>query len=145
MKNKDFNYYQTFIPVASDCPATEGLVPPAKKEGATKPRIEYDLLTSSPYTYTQEDLLYEVYVRHKAIPEEELNARGTQIRDELFQKPHPCLRASMLPKKYGWGIHFDEAGRIAIYGVDSPEYRRFAQNGDNKVKLVPAMRNSRAR
>ncbi|MFM1653194.1 DUF6157 family protein [Brevibacillus sp. B_LB10_24] len=142
---KNINYYQTFITVAPDCPVSEGVVPPEKKGGVTKPRIEYELLSNHPYTFTQEELIYEVYLRHKAIPEEEQKARGTQLRDELFQKPQPCLRASMLPKKYGWGIHYDEAGRIAIYGVESREYESFLKNEGGQWKVIAAMRNSRSR
>ncbi|WP_235822727.1 DUF6157 family protein [Cytobacillus massiliigabonensis] len=145
MDKKDINYYQTFITVSPDCPAKEGIVPPLRKGGATKSRIEYDLLSSQPYTYTQKDLIFEVYIRHKLIPEEELQARGNQIREELFQKSQACLRASMLPKKYGWGLHFDRAGKIALYGVESSEYQRYFLNEGNELKLLPAMRNSRLR
>ncbi|MFC0416906.1 DUF6157 family protein [Cytobacillus solani] len=145
MKKKDINYYQTFITVAPDCLAMEGIVPPLRKGGATKSRIEYDLLSSHPYTYTQEGLIFEVYIRHKLIPEEELRARGTQIREELFQKSQACLRASMLPKKYGWGLHFDRAGKIALYGLESSDYQKYLLNEGNELKLLPAMRNSRLR
>ncbi|GED16928.1 hypothetical protein AM501_01405 [Aneurinibacillus migulanus] len=145
MKNKGLNYYQTFIMVSPDCPVSEGTPPPVRKGGTTKPRIEYELLSNNPYTYTQEDLIYEVHVRHKSIPKEERMERGTKIKDKLFQKPQPCLRASMLPKKYGWGLHFDEEGKIALYGQESLEYSNFLKNEDGKLKLLPAMRNSRAR
>lgn len=140
----DMNYYQTFITVSADCPVTEGKVPPVRKGGPTKPRIEYELLTSNPYTYTQEDLLFEVHVRHKLIPEEERGTQGQQIRTEFFKKSHPCLRASMLAKKYGWGFHFDENGKVAIYGKESTEYQEFLNNGGEKLKVVAAMRNSRS-
>lgn len=145
MKKKDINYYQTFITVAPDCPAMEGTVPPLRKGGATKSRIEYDLLSSHPYTYTQEDLIYEVYIRHKLIPEDELLARGTQIREELFLKSQACLRASMLPKKYGWGLHFDRTGKIAIFGVESSDYQKYLLQEGDELKILPAMRNSRLR
>jgi hypothetical protein len=49
----------------------------------------------------------------------------------------------MLPKKYGWGIHFNSEGKMALYPVDSPEYRRFVEEGKGNVKVVPAMRNSK--
>ena len=39
--------------------------PPDKKDGKTKPGIEFELITSNPYAYTQEELLYEVHIRHK--------------------------------------------------------------------------------
>ncbi len=139
----EWNYYDTFITVSRDCPAETGTVPQDKKTGRTKPGIEYDLIANSPYVYTQEELLYEVHIRHKAIPEEELSARGTQIRDEFYQKPMPCLRASMLPKKYGWGLHFNAEGKIALVPRESADYDRFINGGKGEVRLVPAMSNSR--
>ncbi len=89
----EWNYYNTFITIAPDCPAARAAVPPDKKGGKTKPGIEYELVANSPYMYTQEELLYEVHVRHKGISAEELEAGGTQLRDEFFQKPTACLRS----------------------------------------------------
>jgi hypothetical protein len=31
----------------------------------------------------------------------------------------------MLPKKYGWGLHFDAEGRIALVAVESDYYKAF--------------------
>jgi len=139
----EWNYYDTFITAAADSTAECGLVPPDKKGGKTKPGIEYELVAGRPYAYTQEELLYEVHIRHKGISEEELTAKGTQLRDEFFQVPKPCMRASMLPKKYGWGIHFNAEGKMALIPVDSPEYERFASGDGGRVKVLAAMRNSR--
>jgi hypothetical protein len=139
----EWNYYDTFITIARDCPAERGLIPPERKSGWTKPGIEYDLLANHPYTYTQEELLYQTYVRHKDIPEEELTAQGGQIREAFFQKPMPCLRASMLPKKYGWGLHFDTEGRIALVARESAEYDGFASGDQGNLRVIAAMRNSR--
>ncbi|MGM0882367.1 MAG: DUF6157 family protein [Bacillota bacterium] len=139
----EWNYYDTFITVAPDCPAERGMVPPDKKSGKTKPGIEYELVATSPYTYTQEQLLYEVHVRHKEISPEVLAERGTQLRDEFFQKPMACLRASMLPKKYGWGIHFNAEGKMALVPMESPDYQRFLESGNGSLKLLAAMRNSK--
>lgn len=58
-------------------------VPPDKKDGKP-PGIEFELITNNPYAYTQEELLYEVHIRHKNIPETELAERGNQIRDEFL-------------------------------------------------------------
>lgn len=139
----NWNYYDTFIMVARDCPAEKGTVPPDKKNGRTKPGIEFELIANQPYVYTQEELLYEVHIRHKDIPKEELASRGTQVWDEFFQKPMACLRASMLPKKYGWGIHFNTEGKMALIPVESPDYRRFVDGDNVNVKLLAAMRNSK--
>ncbi|WP_374043756.1 DUF6157 family protein [uncultured Paenibacillus sp.] len=59
----------------------------------------------------------------------------------MFSKTLPCPRASALPKRYGRGIRYDEQGRIAIYGMDSPEYQRYAASTD--LQLLNAMRSSR--
>lgn len=137
----DWNYYNTFITVSPDCPAERGIVPPDKKTGKTKPGIEYEMLSEHPYTYTQEQMLFEVHARHKEIPAEELE----QSKIQFYAKPTACFRASMLAKKYGWGIHFDEAGRMAIVPMESPEYRRFVDGQEAGVKLLAAMRNSKAK
>ncbi|WP_274648481.1 DUF6157 family protein [Paenibacillus humicola] len=139
----EWNYYNTFITVSEDCPAEFGTVPSDRKSGKTKPGIEYELLAGRPYTFTQEELLYEVYLRHKEVPEEELSARGEQIREAFYRKPQPCLRASMLPKKYGWGLHFDAEGKIALYPRESPEYWSFTDGSRGSIRLLAAMRNSR--
>ena len=141
MRGVALNYIDTFIQVAADCPVTIGVVPVAK--GTSKPAqvIEYELLSENPYKYTQEDLIFEVYVRHKSVPSEDLKARGAEIRAELFQKPHPCLRASLLPKKYGWGVHFNTEGKIALYGMETEEYRNFIRS--ESLKLLTAFRNKR--
>jgi hypothetical protein len=92
---------------------------------------------------TQQDLILEVHLRQKGIDiGDAAGPKLEEIRTDLFRKPHPCLRASMLPKKYGWGVHYDREGKIAIYPMDSPEYRRFAEE-DAGVKVLYAMRNSR--
>lgn len=136
------SYTNTFIQVSLDCPATSSIVPVSKRDKKTAHEIQYELLSQNPYKFNHEDLIYEVHIRHKAISEEELINHATEIRDQLFQKSHPCLRASMLPKKFGWGVHYDQDGRIAIYGMESNEYRQFVTE-DRNVKLLFAMRNSR--
>jgi hypothetical protein len=140
---KDMGYTDTFIRVATDCPATRGVVPVARGDRKPVHVLQYELLSESPYRYTHGDLLFEVHVRHKAIPAEEVKARAREIRAELLAKPHPCLRASLLPKKYGWGVHYDRKGRIALYARESEEYRRFAQGGGDTM-LVYALRSKRA-
>lgn len=142
---KDFNYYDTFIQVAADSPVTESVIPVAKKPAKSIHVIQYELLSEQPYTYSQEELLYEVHVRHKGYTASELAARGDEIRFELFQKNHACLRASALPKKYGWGIHFNAAGKIGLYAMETEAYQNFVSNPPRGTKLIPAMRNSRAK
>lgn len=134
----------TFVLASPDCPVEYG-IPPAVKEGA-KPSVhalQYELLIKEPYRYTLDDLIYEVHVRHKGIPTDELTRDGVRIRQELLAKSHPCMRASMLPKRYGWGVHYDADGRLALYGMETEAYSRFAAKEDPGVKVEYAMRNKR--
>src|SRR4051794_27495346 len=139
---KDMGYKDTFITVASDCPATRGTVPVFRGDRKPVHILQYELLAGRPYRLTHADLLFEVHVRHKGLPATEREARGQAIRAELLEKPHPCLRASLLPKKYGWGVHYDEHGRIALYPMESQEYRRLSRDGGATL-VVTALRSKR--
>ncbi|MEZ4866139.1 MAG: DUF6157 family protein [Caldilineaceae bacterium] len=135
-------YIDTFIQVASDCPVTRSVIPVAKGEKKPLHLIQYELLTAQPYAYNHEELTFAVYVCHKAIPAAEVAARRDELWAELFQKGHPCMRASMLTKRYGWGAHYNAEGKIALYPMESPEYQHFVEN-DTETKVLFAMRNKR--
>lgn len=127
-------YRNVFIAVAPDCPADTGVVP---DRSASIAGIEYILLSANPYRFTGEDLILAVHARHKRIADADI---GT-FKIALFSNPHPCLRASMLPKRYGWGAHYDANGRIALYGVETDDYRQLTSQSN--VRIIPAMRNRR--
>jgi hypothetical protein len=133
----------TFVRVSADCSVEHSVVPVGKKETKSVHQIQYELLTERPYYYTHEDLIFQVYLVHKGIPLDDPEISLVSIREELFKKPHACLRASMLPKQYGWGVHYDADGRIALYGMESPEYGQFLENSDGKLTVHNAMRNKR--
>ncbi len=135
------NYFETFIQVAPDCPAKAAVVPAARGEKKSIAVLESELLSGKPYYYTQEELQFEVHLRHKGISASELKSRRNELWAEFFSKPHACLRASSLPKKYGFGIHFDAQGKIGIYAVESKVYQQYAQN--KGIKQLVAMRGRR--
>lgn len=137
------SYTNTFIQVAPDCPVVSGVEPVARGESKPIHVIQYELLRDNPYLFTHEELLFEVHIRHKGITSEQLQTERAIIWDQLFQKMHPCLRASLLPKKYGWGIHYDAQGKIALYGMESPQYQRFVQADKSGVTLLAALRSKR--
>lgn len=130
------NYYDTFITVAADCPAITGEVPDKLDSIAG---IEYQLLSGHPYQMTSDELLFEVHALRKGL------ITGKQLAEAhaaFFTRPHACLRCSPLAKRYGWGLHHDADGKVSIYAVDSPDYRRFMT--DQTLTIVPAMRNRRS-
>lgn len=136
------NPVNQFIEIAPDCPARTAIIPEGKGGKKSIAAIEYQLLSSKPYGYTLEELKFATHVQHKQIPPAELKAHRKQLWDEYFAKPCACMRASPLTKKYGWGAHYDANGKIAIYAVESREYRRFVK--DKNIKKYAAMRSKRA-
>jgi hypothetical protein len=132
------NYQSTFIQVADDTKATSARIPPVSDSGPGIAELEYQLMTDHPYEYTSDDVLFEVYaVRHGIA-----DADRASARDEFFAKSQACLRASPLAKRYGWGIHHDEDGKVALVGVGSDRYEELA--ADSSLNQVKAMRSTRA-
>ena len=129
MKQHTTNYYNTFIEVAADCPITHSEVPPTK-EPKSVAQIEYEMLTKNPYKYTSDDVLYAANGERRGIS-----------REEFFSKGQPCFRSSPLTKRYGWGVHGDKDGKIALYAMESAEYKVFVEDSD--INHVKAMRSSR--
>ncbi len=136
------NPVNQFIEIAPDCELKRAIAPQKRSGKPTIATIEYDLLSSHPYRFNLEELKFEVEVRRKEIPEAELRVERQTLWDAFFSRPHACMRASPLTKKYGWGAHYDEQGRIAICPVESDEYQRFVH--DRSIKKFYAMRNKRA-
>lgn len=141
------NYYDTFIAVSDDCPASSGKVPEPRNGRGTVAMLQYELISGAPYTLTQEDVLFESWLRGRDAGEGDAAGR-TRLREEFFAKPRACMRASPLPKQYGWGLHFDTDGKVALYPVDSVEYQRFTGSGSDdglpRPKVVKAMRAKRS-
>ena len=123
------NDADTFIEVAEDCPVQAAEAPPGN-EPKSAARLEYEMLISHPYQYTSDDVLYETKGRRMGVS-----------REAFFSKAQPCLRASALTKRYGWGVHSDKGGKIALYAVESEAYRRLA--AEDGIRHLRAMRQGR--
>lgn len=136
------NYYDTFILIAPDSSATRGTAPPQREGAPSIAAIEFTLLSAKPYGYTQEELLFAVHLHREGISPAEARSKHDSLWDQFFSKSRACLRASALPKKYGWGLHFNPEGRIALVAVDSPQYAIFSKS--ENLKVLPAMRSKRA-
>lgn len=136
------NYFDTFIQIAPDCPVQVAAVPAAKGGRSSVAVLEHDLLSKQPYVHTQEELQFLVHAFRQGIPENDLKTHRSELWTEFFSKPRACLRASALAKRYGWGIHFNSAGKIAIYPVESEQYRRYAEN--RTIRQLFALRSRRS-
>lgn len=134
---KTTNYYNTFIEVADDCPAEVGERPPQKADERTAADIQFEMIFNHPYKYTSDDVLFEVFAEKNKIGDEKFISE----RENFFSKGQPCFRSSPLTKRYGWGVHSDAEGRIAIYGAESNEYKKLLK--DSTLKHLKAMRSKR--
>ncbi|WP_420174766.1 DUF6157 family protein [Luteococcus sp. OSA5] len=132
------NYTNTFIAVAEDCPATTGEIPKVTAKGPTIASLQYQLLADHPYELTSDDLLFAVHTRRQAIPQEQ----WAQARKDFFAKAQACLRSSPLGKRYGWGLHHDAEGRVALVAVGSARYEELV--ADAHLTQTRAMRSRRA-
>lgn len=131
---KTTNYQDTLITVSADSPVAVGTVP---DKPDTVAGVQHRLLAETPYRMTSDDLLFEAHVARRGVPAGERDA----ARAALFAKPQACLRASPLVKQFGWGVHHDHDGRIALVAQESAAYRRLLD--DPTVKKVPGMRSKR--
>lgn len=132
------NYYDTFIAVAPDCPVVSAEVPAARGTTPTVAQLQYELLAAHPYELTSDDVLFTVYAERQGIPEADRAAE----RERFFARDQACLRSSPLGKRYGWGLHHDAQGRVALVPAGSDEYRRF--EADTALTQTRAMRSKRA-
>jgi Family of unknown function (DUF6157) len=132
------NYRDTLIEVADDSPAAEARVPEARAGKKTKALVEYELLAEHPYTYTEEDIAFQVHAVLHDIPK----ADWPTERKKFLSKGHPHLRVSPLAKRYGWGMHNDADAKIALVPVGSPRYQQLLS--DPRTAKIKAFRSSRA-
>ena len=137
MKMHTTNYENTFIAIADDSPATQAEVPPIKANAKTVANIQFEMLKKNPYKFTSDDVLFHVYAERNDLTENELE----EARKMFFSKGQPCFRASPLTKRYGWGIHNNQEGKIAMYGLGTDEYQRFLN--DKSLKVVKAMKSAK--
>lgn len=99
--------------------------------------MQYDLISKNPYTYSSDDIFFQVHASKNDLTEDE----SKQAREEFFSKGQPCFRTSALTKIYGFGIHCDLNGKVALYGMETAAYRDFL--ADPTIKKVKAMRSSK--
>ncbi len=129
------NYTNTLIEPAEDCKATSATIPAERAGKPTVATMQYEMLADRPYEYDSDDVLFTVWATRKGL---EPNA---DVRSEFFSKGQACFRASPLTKQFGWSVHSDAEGKIALVEPGSSEHSRLLS--DASIKKIRAMRNSR--
>lgn len=131
------NYFDTFIEVAEDTKVTCGTRPPSKGDKKTIAEMQYELLINNPYQFTSDDIFFQVFADRNNLKK----AAYKEARQQFFSKGQPCFRSSPLSKNYGFGVHADSNGKVAIFGMETEQYKRLQK--DPKLKKVKAMRTSK--
>lgn len=137
MKVHTTNYTNTLITIAEDCPIHLAQVPPVKGEEKPIAYLQFEAIIDNPYSMTSDDLVFQSFALKNNLPHSEWESE----RQRFFSKGQPCLRCSALTKRYGWGIHSNEEGKIALLACDSDTYRNLVEN--SSVKKVKAMKSGK--
>nr|WP_199000286.1 DUF6157 family protein [Flavobacterium sp. ASV13] len=136
MKVHTTNYYNTFIEAAEDTKVDCGNKPPAKDK-KTVAEMQYNLISQNPYKYTSDEILFQIFADRNDLTKTEY----TKSKEDFFSKGQPCFRASPLTKNYGFGIHNNAEGKIALFGIETEEYQKFLAN--TEIKKVKAMKSKK--
>jgi hypothetical protein len=137
MKVFTTNYHDTFIEVSDDCPATSGEIPPLKGEAKTVAYMQYEVVSKNPYQFTSDDVFFLVHAKRSNLDKSKLE----EAREQFFSKGQPCFRASPLTKRYGWGVHSNKEGKVALYSCNTAEYKKFLN--DKSLKVIKAMKSNK--
>lgn len=136
------NVVNTFIRVAEDCPARGGEEPQPRGGQPTVATLQYAMVAGAPYKYTSDDVVFGTSAPGRALDAKATRKERSLARETFFSKGQACMRASPLGKRFGWGVHADADGRIAIYAVGSKRYQALA--ADPELAQTRAMRSKRA-
>ncbi|MVZ90729.1 hypothetical protein GQF49_09630 [Microbacter sp. ANSKLAB05] len=129
------HYADTLILPSPDTKAVAATAPPTGR--GTVAELQYERLSGRDYSWTSDDLIFDVHCQREDIAEADRAAE----RERFFSTGRPCLRTSPLAKTYGWALHFDSDGRIALLPMDSPRVAEL--EADPAVTVRAAMKSSR--
>lgn len=99
--------------------------------------MQFEMVSKNPYKYTSDDILFQVFADKNGLTKSEYK----EAREHFFSKGQPCFRASPLTKRYGWGVHHDKDGKMAIFGAESAQYKKLSK--DKTLKVVKAMKSGK--
>ncbi|MEK4013737.1 DUF6157 family protein [Peribacillus sp. FSL M8-0224] len=131
------SYKNTLITISEDSKVSSAKVPVIKNGKLTIAYIEHDLINNNPYKFTQEDVQFKTYLIKNQLEAE----NAAELREQFFSKSKACFRASPLVKNYGWGIHYNNQGKVAIYDVNSEMYNQLLKQDD--ITKLKGMRSKR--
>lgn len=115
---------EELIEIAPDSPATRSEEPPDSGTGKTIARISYEVLAENPYKFSEREFYHEVHVVRRG-------------RSDLKIENYNIKRLALV-KQYGWGIHRNSDGKLALVACESRRYQELL--ADPLVKKTKAYR-----
>lgn len=103
---------EELIEVAEDCAEKNAKEPPDRSP-KTIMRIEYELLIENPYAYTEREFFHEVHVVHRKKPDLKIDSYN--------------IKRCPLVQSYGWGIHRNRDGKLALVAIESNRYKELQE------------------
>ena len=116
---------EELIEKAADSTAVRGEEPPDSGAKKTVARISYEVLSDNPYKFSEREFYREVHVVRRGRPDLKLESYN--------------IKKLTLVKKYGWGIHRDSVGKLALVACESRKCKELL--ADTRVKKTRAYRN----
>jgi hypothetical protein len=124
VEKEEWMVQEELMRVAENCPVRKGTEPPDDRKSKTISRIKFEVLSENPYKFTEYEFFFHVhYVIRKK----------TNLKIQSY-----ILQRVALARKWGWGIHRDGNGKLALVGCETDKYRQLAD--DPSVKKTKAWR-----
>ena len=115
--------FPLLITTSENCPASSGIAPTTNRKEKTVTMHYHDLFMESPYCFTYEQAKKEVHENRRGKTDLKLNSYD--------------MRRSELCKIWGWGVHADRNGKLALVGCETDEYQRLLK--DSSVRKIKAL------
>lgn len=131
------NYFDTFIEVAPDTRLDAAKIPVVNSEKKTIAALQFEKIANQPYQMTSDEVLFQIFAERNELTSSELEA----AKIHFFSKGQACFRASPLTKTYGFGIHFNAQGKMALVAMESETYVEMLSN--ESIQKVKAMRSTK--
>jgi len=106
-------YHEELIEVAEDCPVKCAIEPPVG-DPKTIARIGYEVLIENPYKFTEREFFKEVHFERRQM----LN-----LKVESYN-----IKRSLIVRAYGWGIHRNQDGKLALVPMESAQYKELQES-----------------
>lgn len=113
--------------VAEDCKVPNAVEPSSKlrNDKKTNNRITWEVLHEAPYAYDAKKLKEKIH----------LEIRGrTDLKLEAYN-----IRKSKMAQCFGWGIHQNSEGKLALVAMESEKYQQLKNN----IRTVATFRNKK--